>query len=269
MIKNKFKDFIVKDIDLISVFDANTEQLDYELRGANIASFDLAVAAESRDKTDGRGNTIMTFYDAQTGTLTFDHATVSMPLLSHQWGAKMKEATEGDTIIKESRKTFKITEGQESIVLDNVPVGGVVGSEISYIYLYDGNVHTDTYNVGQAVDDKTFTISASTKTISLPTDIPAGNIIVWYKHESTTAREITKTTDSTPEIKKIIARARIMNPCEKTKFYYADIVSYGAQLDPNSSLTFDTDSVQSGTFNFNKDYCSDEETLFKMVIDDE
>lgn len=248
----------------------NVEEYDIETneltgRYTQIENPSLETSANGTDVTDAMGSVIATFYNAQTGTFSFDNSLFSLDLAASQFGSKKVVASSEDKIIVPVSETVTVT-AEHKAVLKYVPVG-TPDAEIKYVKVINGdNTFGKTYELGLTAEGTNFTLNAETKTITLPDEV-TGRVFVDYNRESEKAVSVTKTTDGVPEVKKLKINVLMHPVCNENAVIDACIVCPRAQIDPSSiQLNLTSDGKHSAKYILKKNYCDEEGKLFDIIV---
>ena len=247
-----------------SVEEYDLETLELVGRYTQIENPSLETSADGTDVTDAMGSVITTFYNAQTGTFSFDNSLFSLDLAASQFGTKKEVATTDNKIVVPVSETITVSADHKA-VLKYIPVG-TPSAEIKYVKVINGdNTFGKTYELGVTATDNKFTLDAGTKTITLPDDV-TGRVFVDYERESEKAVKVTKTTDSIPEVKMLKINVLFHPVCNTNQSIAGVIVCPRAQIDPSSvQLNLTSDGKHSASYMLKKDYCSEEGKLFDII----
>ena len=256
-------ELILEKIRSVEEYDLETNELTG--RYTQIENPSLETSANGRDVTDAMGSVITTFYDAQTGTFSFDNSLFSLDLAASQFGTKKEIASTDNKIIVPVSETITVTSDHKA-VLKYVPVG-TASAEIKYVKVINGdNTFGKTYEIGVSATNNNFTLDAGTKTITLPEDV-TGRVFVDYNRESEKAVKVTKTTDGIPEVKMLKINALFHPVCNPTNIIDGVIICYRAQIDPSSvQLNLTSDGKHSASYMLKKNYCDENGKLFDIIV---
>lgn len=228
----------------------------------------LSTSADGTDVTDAMGTPIATFYNNQQATFGFTNSLFSLDLAASQYGTEKKLASSLAKIQIPVSETLKIDDTDNTVILSYTPVG-TASSEVGFVkVINDNNTFGDTYTVSTSADaaQKTFTIDASQKKITLPTGV-TGKVFVNYVRESENAATVAKTTEDTPKAVKLLIHVIFHDPCDINKKYAGTIVAERAQLDPSSiEISLKMDGKHSATYKISKSYCSEDAKLFEILV---
>ena len=259
-------ELILEKIRAVEEYDPATNELTG--RYTQIEDPSLQTSADATDVTDAMGTPIQTFYTAQKGNFSFTNSLFSLDLAASQFGTKKVVANDTEKVTMPVSEV--ITIGSDgTVILKYVPVG-VPGAEIKYVkVINDNNTFGETYEVSAAAGDGKFTIDATTKTITLPEGV-TGRVFVNYEKETSTAVQITKTTDGVPEVKTLLIHAIFHDPCNKNLVYAGVIRCPRAQIDPTSvDISLKSDGKHPAAYVLNKEYCSDTGKLFDIMVSED
>ena len=90
-------ELILEKVRNVEEYDIETNELTG--RYTQIENPSLETSANGTDVTDAMGSVIATFYNAQTGTFSFDNSLFSLDLAASQFGSKKVVASSEDKII--------------------------------------------------------------------------------------------------------------------------------------------------------------------------
>lgn len=242
----------------------------FELTGryTQIEDPSLQTSADATDVTDAMGTPIQTFYTAQKGNFSFTNSLFSLDLAASQFGTKKLVANDDNKIIMPVSEVITIG-SDHTAVLKYVPVG-TAGAEVKYVkVINENNTFGTTYEVSAVAGDGKFVIDAATKTITLPEGV-TGRVFVNYEKETSTAVQVTKTTDGVPEVKTLLIHAIFHDPCNKNIVYAGVIRCPRAQIDPTSiDLSLKSDGKHPAAYVLNKEYCSETGKLFDILVSED
>lgn len=259
-------ELILEKIRAVEEYDPATNELTG--RYTQIEDPSLKTSADATEVTDSMGATIQTFYNAQKGTFDFTNSLFSLDLAASQYGSKKLVASEENKIIMPVSEVITIG-ADHTAVLKYVPVGPA-GAEIKYVkVINDNNTFGETYEVSAALGERTFTIDAAAKTITLPEDV-TGRVFVNYEKESSSAVQVVKRTDGVPEVKTLLIHAIFHDPCNQNLVYAGIIRCPRAQIDPSSTeLSLKSDGKHAASYVLNKEYCSEDSRLFDILVSED
>lgn len=257
-------ELILEKIRAVEEYDPAT--LELTGRYTQIEDPSLKTSADTTEVTDAMGATIYTIYNAQKGTFDFTNSLFSLDLAASQYGTKKVVASDTDKIIVPVSEIIKIDDATHTVVLKYKPVG-TAGAEVKYVKVINSdNTFGETYEVSPTAGAGKFTIDASTKTITLPDDV-TGRVFVNYEKESSEAVQVTKRTDGVPEAKTLLIHAIFHSVCDTNVVYAGIIRCPKAQIDPSSTeISLKSDGKHSASYILQKDYCSEDEKLFDIIV---
>ncbi|WP_024347386.1 hypothetical protein [Lacrimispora indolis] len=259
-------ELVLEKIRYVEEYDPATNELTG--RYTQIEDPSLQTSADATDVTDAMGTPIQTFYRAQTGTFSFTNSLLSLDLLASQFGTTKKVASDSNKIVMPVSEVITIG-SDHTVILKYVPVG-TAGAEVKYVKVINSNnTFGETYEVSATAGEGKFTIDATTKTITLP-DSVTGRVFVNYEKETSTAVQVTKKTDSVPEVKTLHIHAIFHDPCNKNLVYAGLIRCPRAQPDPSSvELNLTSDGKHSASYVLQKEYCSEDGSLFDVLVSED
>jgi hypothetical protein len=217
----------------------------------------LSCTTEGEEVTDAIGSLITTMYRAKNATFSASNSLFSLDLAARQFGSKKEIA---DAEHKMTDYTYEIlTVSNKKITLSKTP-----SSNVKYIYsLADGEIGTK-YTAGAAVSDTEFTINGSE--ITVPTGV-TGKIYVEYEFENENAMRVKNTTGTQPEACSLIIYAYFRDKCNENIVYSGKIICPKAKLNPEQvEIALTATGKHAFECKFQKDYCSEEEELFSILI---
>lgn len=217
----------------------------------------LQTAAEAEEITDAQGALITKLFRAKTGRFEATNSLFSMDLLAQQYGTDKEVASESAKINVPCEETLEIKDGK--VTLSHAPVG-----DIKYIYKLENNALATKYTLGTAASANEFAVEGTT--ITTPTDV-TGKIWVEYEYEATDAVKVVNDADKFPTSVGVKVFALFRDPCNDNIKYAGSIIAKKGKIDPSSIDTALTATGKhSFAIDFMKDYCSDDENLFNVVI---
>ena len=237
----------------------------------------LNTTAEKEEVLDAQGNTITDIYRAKKATFGGSNSLFSLDLAASQFGATkvVAGATKDEngniiapTITNYVAETMTIAEGK--VKLSNVPVA----NSIKYIYIIEGGEIGESYpvNVAAASDSEAFV--AEDGTITMPTGEKDGSkivkdgskVYVEYPYESTEAVRVVNKTNEYPTAGKLVILALFRDKCTD-KTILGSIICPKAKLNPESvDLALTPTGKHPFEYTMMKDFCSDDEELFEIVL---
>lgn len=249
-----------------SVEEYNPSTKELTGRYSQIEDPSLSFSAEGTDVTDAMGATIMTFYNAQTGTFSFTNSLFSLDLAASQFGSEKKVADNGDTLYVPVTEILTIADN--TATLKYTPYGTVAGAEIgSVTIINDDNTLGAKYRQAATIGTETDVFTLADKVITFPAGV-VGRVLVSYTRVATkNAVEIDKFTDSEPGVKTLLIHAIFHDPCDKNIVYAGVIYCPRAQIDPSSvELNLTSDGKHAASYLLQKEYCSEESKLCSIFV---
>lgn len=239
----------------------------------------LSFSVESEDKVDAKGDVIKKFYNAKSVQFTGSTSFFTLSLVAAQMGTEKNIGNAKNKIIIPAREKFVIqsTDSEAPVTstpltLKHMPVGGVNGSEIPYIYLFDNKTQIKSYSIATTADETHFSVGKAGGEhgiINLPTDsdIKAGmTVLVYYSYETAEAVDVTGTTDSYPRSGELWIESVFNEVCDKNKEYIGWVVIKSAQLSPNGDIPLNKKGDYSFTIDGTKDYCDENNQFVRFVV---
>lgn len=256
-------ELVLERVRAVEEYDISTDEL--VSRATQIEDPSLQLSADANTVTDAMGAEIATFYEAQTGTFSYTNSLFSLDLAASQFGSEKELADDDNKIIVPVAEIITIG-SDHTAVLKYVPVG-TSGAEVKYAkVINENNTFGTTYTVGATAADGVFTINAATKTLTFPNDVE-GKVFVQYERESTKAAQVTKTTDTSPAVRKLLIHAIFHDPCDTNTVYAGVIVAYRAQPNPESvEINLTSDGKHSAEYKLQKPYCDDTARLLTIIV---
>lgn len=218
----------------------------------------LNVTSEADNITDAIGALISTMYKAKTAKFSATNSLFSTDLYALQSGSKKKVASELLKIEVPIEETLEVVDGK--ITLSQTPLG-----EITTIYSMENGDISKKYR--KAAADVTATeFSINGKKITVPTEITNGKMYVKYTYETVNAIELSENSNAFPEVVGCEINTIFRNKCNEMS-YAGVIYAKKAKLDGTSrDLALTSTGKHSFSVDFLKDYCADDDDLFKIVI---
>lgn len=221
----------------------------------------LQCTAEGEEITDAIGAVITTLYRAKKATFSATNSLISLDLAAAQYGAKKEVASSTDKIIDHTYEILTIADGK--VTLKNKPT-----NDVAWIYsIVNGEIST-AYKAGSAVSATEFTIDATTKTITVPTDL-TGKVYVEYQYETENAVRIKNSASEFPEACSLTVYAYFKDKCNENLVYSGKIICPKAKLNPEQvELALTSTGKHAFEFTMMKDYCADEgdDELFTIIV---
>lgn len=259
----------------ISMFSPTTGERFWTLEDIK-DDFTLTFSADNDEKTDASGAVVAKYWKAKKVQASGNTSFMTLSMIASQFGSEKNVGSATNLIT--SKKREKITVGATSgtvnttITLSQIPVG-TSGSEIPYIYIYNGkNVGGDAYAVATTASATNFSIDAATKTITLPNapGITADStVLVYYDYETEDAVEIINSTDETPKSGEVWIESLFTDICDKNIEYHGWYIINSAQLSAETEIPFNKTGDFPFTIDSLVDYCSTDNQLLRLVIPEE
>lgn len=219
----------------------------------------LNTSAEKTEVLDAQGNTITDIYRAKKATFGGSNSIFSLDLAASQFGATKEVASADKKIVNYMAETLTISNG--TVKLAKAPVV----DSIPYIYIIEGGEIGESYKVGAAATESEALVAAD-GTITVPTTVTEGKVYVEYAYESSEAVRIVNKTNEYPTAGKLVILALFRDKCTD-KTILGSIICPKAKLDPESiDLTLAPDGKHPFQYTMMKDFCSDDEELFEIVL---
>lgn len=239
----------------LTAHDPATNELMFRL--TSLEDPTLSCTTESEEVVDAIGSLITTMYRAKKATFSASNSLFSLDLAARQFGSKKEIASE-DKKMKDY--TYEIlTIANKKVTLAHEPV-----DPVKYIYsIADGEIAT-TYTAGATASATEFVING--KDITVPTDL-TGKVYVEYTYENENAMKVKNMTGTQPEACSLIIYAYFRDKCNENVVYSGKIICPKAKLNPEQvEIALTSTGKHPFEFKFQKDYCSEEEELFSILI---
>ena len=218
----------------------------------------LNTTAEKEEVVDAQGNTITDIYRAKKATFGGSNSLFSFDLAASQFGGKKEVASDENKIVNYYAETITISEGK--VTLSRKPVK----DSIKYIYIIEGGEIGESYPVG--TEAGTQALVADDGTITVPTSVTEGKVYVEYAYESTEAVRVVNRANEYPTAGKLVILALFRDKCTD-KTILGSIICPKAKLNPESvDLSLTPTGKHPFEYTMMKDFCSDEEELFEIVL---
>lgn len=218
----------------------------------------LNTTAEKEEVVDAQGNTITDIYRAKKATFGGNNSLFSLDLAASQFGATKEVASSDKKIVNYMAETLTIADGK--VKLAKTPVE----NSIKYIYIIEGGEIGESYKVG--TDAATQALVANDGTITVPTSVTEGKVYVEYAYESEEAVRIVNKANEYPTAGKLVILALFRDKCTD-KTILGSIICPKAKLNPESvDLSLTPTGKHPFEYTMMKDFCSDEEELFEIVL---
>lgn len=236
----------------------------------------LNTTAEKEEVVDAQGNTITDIYRAKKATFSGSNSLFSLDLAASQFGAKKVVAgvTKDDngnviapTIINYIAETKDI-DGVNA-TLSHAPV--TEGKDaIKYVYIIESGEIGKAYKVGSVAKAATDTeigevVVANNGTITFPEGV-SGKVYAEYAYKSDEAVRVVNKANEYPTAGKLVILALFRDKCTD-KTILGSIICPKAKLNPESvDLALTPTGKHPFEYTMMKDFCSDEDELFEIVL---
>ena len=257
MAKFNKNEVVLEKIKQASLYDLEDGRLLNRL--TSIEDPSLNTTAEKEEVVDAQGNTITDIYRAKKATFGGSNSLFSLDLAASQFGAKKEVASADNKIINYYAETLTIADGK--VKLSRTPVE----NSIKYIYIIEGGEIGESYKVGAAATADEALVAAD-GTITVPTNVKEGKVYVEYAYESGEAVRIVNKANEYPTAGKLVILALFRDKCTD-KTILGSIICPKAKLNPESvDLSLTPTGKHPFEYTMMKDFCSDEEELFEIVL---
>lgn len=262
---------VLEKVKQASLYDIETGILLNRL--TSIEDPSLNTTAEKEEVVDAQGNTITDIYKAKKATFGGSNSLFSLDLAASQFGATKEVASAENKIINYMAETMTISDGK--VTLSKSPV--IEGKDaIKYIYIIEGGEIGESIAIGATATDASTgadgevipetAVVANDGTITLPPARKEGKVYVEYAYESEEAVRIVNKADEYPTAGKLVILALFRDKCTD-KTILGSIICPKAKLNPESvDLSLTPTGKHPFEYTMMKDFCSDEEELFEIVL---
>lgn len=241
----------------------------------DISNLSINVTTESNEKRDAQNSVISRLYNGKDAEITFETAFFSLGIQAAQAGTTVNEFSEENPAIVPWIDELTVggtDSANTTITLTHVPVG-TTGSEVTHIYVRNPDASLGKkFAVGSEADAEHFTVTASSKTITLPVgaDIkPTDVIVVFYDYKATSGVSVTDTSDVTVDPGRLCIFTQFKDVCNE-EIKYSGVTEFpSAQISPDKEIGFNFDDTYSVTLTANKKYCGGNGDLFTTYIPQE
>jgi len=256
-------------------FDVSNFIIDRILRGVMTSTADgsvmysinqienpsLQCTADEKVAVDALGTTIQTYYLAKNAVLSAENSMFDLGLFATQQGTEKNIATITNKIITPIFENVDVT--GTTVVLKKIPT-----VPLTTIYELKGDsTMGKKYLVNATATVDKFAYDEASHTITLPTGVTIGSqIFVMYEYEAENAVEVVSGANNFPKAGKFIMEVLGNDVCDPTTLIYAYIVFPNAKLDPNTDITWSTESKHPFSMKAQQAYCDKQKTLFKIII---
>lgn len=271
MAKINFDNIIIDRV-LSFIFESSDGKI---LGGLNqLQNVSLETSAENKDKVDSLGTLIKRFYTGKTVTISGDNVVFSTSLAALQFGTTREVAGAGKTLVMPRIITINTdtiaeidgaTEGDPKIKKYTLPEAPIDGTIIVCACDDSGVPDPDMqYTLGAAASESEFVLSD--KDLTLPTGITGKVVIKYERIVEDDGVKITQTATKFPKSCKATLSVLVCDTCDNEIMRQAYIVVPSFQMDPNHTLSFNTEDPQSFTGVAQKDYCSADGELYSIFM---
>lgn len=259
-------ELVLEKIRSVEEYDPATSELTG--RYTQIEEPSLQTSADGTQVTDAMGAEIATFYNAQTGTFSFNNSLFSLDLAASQFGSEKEIANSENKIIVPVSEVVNIN-NDGTAVLKYIPVG-LAGAEVKYAkVINENNTFGENYEVAATAGEGKFVLNAETKTLTFP-EGTKGRVFVQYSRETDKAVKVTKKTDGMPKVKTLLIHAIFHDPCNINLVYAGVINVPRAQINPeNVELNLAPDGKHPAEYKLQKPYCDETAKLFDIIVSED
>lgn len=249
---------VLEKIKQASLYDLESGKLLNRL--TSIEDPSLNTTAEKEEVVDAQGNTITDIYRAKKATFGGSNSLFSLDLAASQFGATKEVASADKKVVNYMAETMTIADGK--VKLSRVPVE----KSIKYIYIIEGGEIGESYPVNDAAASDAEAFVDDDGTITVPTAVTEGKVYVEYAYESDEAVRIVNKANEYPSAGKLVILALFRDKCTD-KTILGSIICPKAKLNPESvDLSLTPTGKHPFEYTMMKDFCSDEEELFEIVL---
>lgn len=259
--------FIVDKIFMGAMMSQNSNKTYWTL--SQISNPQLSISSDSEDVTSATGEKIMTIMKAKQIELSGDSAVFDLALLDAAAGGSGVQlgVTENQWF-----DIIDVAKGETEIELTQIPKNQ---DEITNIYvLTNTNSLGKEFTLSDTVDAEHFSVtfdsSTGKATITLPTDVSKDEeiqIFVTYAYDTNeNATSMTVDMEKFPKAGRFVMEILGYNVCNKEDIISAYLIMPSAQLNCDTSVTFESQISQNFTIQSLSDYCTKERVGFKLVI---
>lgn len=248
---------VLEKIKQASLYDLEDGRLLNRLTSIEDPSLNTSV--EKEEVADAQGETITEIYKAKKATFGGSNSLFSLDLAASQFGATKEVASAENKIINYMAETMTIVDG--AVKLSRTPVE----NSIKYIYIIEGGEIGESYAVGAAATEDEAVV-AEDGTITVPTSVKEGKVYVEYAYESEEAVRVVNRAGEYPTAGKLVILALFRDKCTD-KVILGSIICPKAKLNPESvELSLTPTGKHAFEYTMMKDFCSDDDKLFEIVL---
>ena len=257
MAKFNVNEVVLEKVKQASLYDIESGELLHRL--TSIEDPSLNTTADKEEVVNAQGETITDIYRAKKATFGGSNSLFSFDLAASQFGAEKEVASADNKIINYIAETLTIANGQ--VKLSKTPVEG----GIPYIYIMESGDVGESYAVGAAATEDEAVVAAD-GTITVPTSITEGRVYVEYPYESEEAVRVVNRAGEYPTAGKLVILALFRDKCTD-KVILGSIICPKAKLNPESvDLSLTPTGKHPFEYTMMKDFCSDDDKLFEIVL---
>ena len=257
MAKFNPNEVVLEKVKQASLYDIESGELLHRL--TSIEDPSLNTSAEKEEVVNAQGETITDIYRAKKATFGGSNSLFSFDLAASQFGAEKEVASADNKIINYIAETLTISNGQ--VKLSRTPVEG----GIPYIYVMENGDVGESYAVGAAATENEAVV-AEDGTITVPTTVTEGKVYVEYPYESEEAVRVVNKAGEYPTAGKLVILALFRDKCTD-KVILGSILCPKAKLNPESvDLSLTPTGKHPFEYTMMKDFCSDDDKLFEIVL---
>lgn len=259
--------FVINRITRAMMFDSKTGIQMFSI--SSITDPVLTVTADQVSVLDSIGSVVMTFDRSKSGTFAGSNSFFDMNLLAAQSGNDKEIASEAEPILAPTMTETTTTAGQTEWILPVTPVGAV-GAEVPYIaQLNPDGTEGTRYLLGATASATEFALDVATKTITLPTGLPAGTrLFAPYEFNMISGTRVVNDATHFPRSGIMWVQVLGVDICDKSTEYMAYLVFPNAKLDASHEITISPDGGHSFSVNLSQDYCSVGKVLYYWIVPD-
>jgi len=237
----------------------------------------LNVAGTQVFVTNGIGSRIATFDREKTAKFTARNSQISLGLFAAQTGKTKQLASVANPIIVPKCEILTVgfsagTTVNTTLTLSEVPVG-TAGSEIAYIYRLNRDQSVaETFTVDDVASATTFTVTAASKLVTLPTIAGDGAIAetdqfaIYYNYSATSGVRIDNDGDKFATGGKGDLEVIFADYIDPNIKYYGHVIFPSIKMDPNFDIAFTTEGNHAFGFESMIDNGSTDKNMFHFII---
>ena len=182
--------------------------------------------------------------------------------MATQMGTSKKVASASSKITVPAMESFTVAEGLK-YTLKHAPK-----TAPTEIYAINGDSTFGVkYTAGTSASATAFAYDESTRVISLPTGVKAGEeMFVMYEYDSENAVEVVNSATNFPVGCKFVMEVLGCDVCDQTNLIYAYLVFPNFKLSPDFDWSIATDGSHPFSGKAQQDYCDKQKLLFNIII---